>query len=438
MLGSADELLAQVIEKDLQGMAPSAELTRVLMGLRLHGKNSLAVWLLEFFLAQRGFSLKGIYNMQHDMSNLSSTERLALRSLLFEFTINAFYSTPMYKALGFLISDMLLFDRHVDAGTKAFLSSNIVHFVPILAFERFFSINTDMPFITPATGLRYKPSNPSVLQTADGYLILIRGVNCAHDGRSWWSLADDGVFRSRYIVLLADRELNVLARHELTLAHVKRPVLSRQRPNEGVEDARLVMLDGQVWFTASAYDQSEHGTIRIVLCRLALAPDAAGELPVLSWTALDGPDPLRAEKNWLPFVHEGALHAFYSLGPETIALRLHADSGTAAELFLLAIYPHTTQGNSIRFAAAHPPSICRASGAQPGRCRLRWAGSPACCVLCTRSRLTQASDASTRTALCGWTTPGPCGGSRTYSTLTASAWSTAAAWPPRTTPPSFC
>ena len=318
-----------MVQSELGGGVFTAKMVETLRALRVGGKPMLSAWLLETMLNRAGLSIRTIMNAGANtaiVAKLTAEERMALKNALFEFSISAFYTSM--KPYGFDICEMLLFDVEMDGTSKAFVSGNVVYYAPQLTAERFFSITTDMPFINEALGLRYRPNNPSIVQTPDGYTILLRGINHKHeDGRDFRSLADDQTFRSRYFVLKADRGFNVLSRSELSLHHVKRRVLPNPRyKNEGIEDARAVLWNSDVWFTASAYDQSEQHAVSIVLCRIASQPDSTGLTRVVSWTPLQGPDPHRDEKNWLPYVHQGELRALYSLGPP-LPVRVQPASG---------------------------------------------------------------------------------------------------------------
>lgn len=323
----AANVFMNIFAKDLEGDIFHPKAAEVISSFRTGGRPNLCVWFIELLLAQRGLTIRKVLTKQNAVvGTLSPTQLLTLKSILYEFSVAAYYTT--YRNFGLVACEMLLFDRSIDGVTKGHVSGNIVWYAEQLPHERTFEITTEMPFIDEATGLRFKASNPAILRTDVGYIIMLRAVNYQHDkGLNFQSLAADKVYRSRYYRLSVDRQLRVLSKNEMSIRYVKRPVIQTNFRNEGVEDTRVVLINGQVWFTASAYDQSHHNAIRIVLCQLGAEADANGEVRVVSWTPLDGPDPHRNEKNWLPFLHNNTLHAIYSLGPETIVVRIHPDTG---------------------------------------------------------------------------------------------------------------
>ena len=81
----------------------------------------------------------------------------------------------------------------------------------------------------------------------------------------------------------------------------------------GYEDCRLIELDGDWYATATACDLNPVARREMVLLHLD-GPQAT------SAQRLEGPLPGRHEKNWMPFVIDGALHVLYTCGP-TIVLR---------------------------------------------------------------------------------------------------------------------
>jgi hypothetical protein len=156
----------------------------------------------------------------------------------------------------------------------------------------------------------YFPTNPSFVDTDFGRLVCIRGVN--------YRLADDlsltPVFTAgdRYhsinrFVLLDGREV-VRALPELDAAF------------EGAEDVRLFAFDGALWGACSRPISGTGLNCEMVLMKIKGDLRGAKAMPLAS------PYGFRQEKNWSPFVHEGAVHFIYSFEP-LVVLRCDTTSG---------------------------------------------------------------------------------------------------------------
>jgi hypothetical protein len=156
--------------------------------------------------------------------------------------------------------------------------------------------------------------NPSIASDGSHFKMVVRsanyllGVNTPIEG---------GIIRNINYLVDLDADLAVHAVHALDDG----PSELRRYPSTiiGFEDCRLIKVDGR-WFasgTVSELNPIERQEIAL------LEIDGA---TVTSVRALAGPNPGRAEKNWMPFVHEGQLHFIYTCGP-MIVLRCDPRTG---------------------------------------------------------------------------------------------------------------
>jgi hypothetical protein len=90
-------------------------------------------------------------------------------------------------------------------------------------------------------------------------------------------------------------------------------------PIEGYEDCRLIDVGGRWFASATACQFNPIDRREVVLLEL--------DGPIITAVhPLRGPQPGRHEKNWMPFVRDGALHFLYTCGP-TVVLRCDTSSG---------------------------------------------------------------------------------------------------------------
>ena len=164
----------------------------------------------------------------------------------------------------------------------------------------------------------WAPANPTIAADGDGFRVVVRVLNWRVEAGHHVVDAPDGVFRTRNFVLTTDRDLAVSSRSELLPSVPPGPPV---HPSHvvGLEDLRLVCVDDRWFGLAAVRDRSADRLTRMALC--AIDGDR-----VTSMRLLDAPRPDEHEKNWVPFVHEGALHLVQSCAP-TVVLRCDVDTG---------------------------------------------------------------------------------------------------------------
>lgn len=172
--------------------------------------------------------------------------------------------------------------------------------------------------LQPALPAPYRPCNPSIVRTADGYVVVCRAVNYEQRRLHYRSLDGDGVYRTRNVLMRMDEAFQVQEEVELTIDEAP----SRQALVRGLEDCRLVASGDDLFLTCATVDRHPSGLVHQSICRI----DPRGR--VLAHRPLVGPLDGSPQKNWLPFVTDaGALHALHSYDPLTV-LRLSSDTGT--------------------------------------------------------------------------------------------------------------
>jgi|GEM_PF-626330 len=163
------------------------------------------------------------------------------------------------------------------------------------------------------------PMNPTIAPSGDGFRLIVRTVNWINEGGHYTVIDPDGVFRTRNFLLDADRDLNVTATREIFPAVPPGPPTFPSHV-VGVEDLRLIELDGQWFGTGSVRDRSKDRATQMALVTL-------DEAHVERLITLASPRPGQHEKNWMPFVYDGALHFVYTCSP-TVVLRCDPESGS--------------------------------------------------------------------------------------------------------------
>ncbi|MBX7066655.1 MAG: tetratricopeptide repeat protein [Parachlamydiales bacterium] len=222
-----------------------------------------------------------------------------------ELSIVAFYTR--YREDGYRAISDLLMRKDVPWHIKSNAYQNLLYYAQNLKNTRFQKIEIDLPNIFEGSEERYLPLNPSLTRTEDGYAVICRSVNYKQKGAKEFHTNDpDGYIRTRNFLLHYDKEFKLLSSKEIV------EDLPRERyPSSivlGFEDCRIFEWNKELWFTTSARDTNPQGIPQISLCKLN-GSEVERLIP------LNGPDPTRCEKNWLPFVQEGDLNFIYWYDP---------------------------------------------------------------------------------------------------------------------------
>lgn len=243
-----------------------------------------------------------------------------------EISIAAYY-TP-YKAEGFAAANRLVFNRNAPDYIKDQSYKNLRHYVENLKTVNLKPIEIELPFIREGSDERYNPMNPSIQKTNEGYNVICRTVNFTQAGGKDYKSMDpnDSAIRTKNFLVRYDKEFNLISQKEIVenLPRVKHPTRVL-----GLEDSRLIESNPDHWMLSTTCD-THPGTVGQSLCKIKNDPNSKS-LQVEKLVPLKGPDPLRCEKNWLPFLKNGELHAIYSYDPMTI-LKINRETGECVKI----------------------------------------------------------------------------------------------------------
>lgn len=229
-----------------------------------------------------------------------------------ELSIVAFY-TP-FREEGFAAANRLLLKKHIPNFIKDQTYQNVLFYAEPLKEALIKPIQFKLPLIQGSLKC-YNPLNPSIQKTDNGYKVICRTVNYEQIG-PYFKYIDETIpnqkVNTRNYLLDYDEDFNLLSQKEI-LEKCQR----EKHPNpwwEGIEDCRLFQFQEGFWCTCTTTDTSPGGRQQISLCKLS-SPVKNETVDVEKLIPLNGPDPLRNEKNWLPFIYQDKLHVVYSFDP---------------------------------------------------------------------------------------------------------------------------
>lgn len=222
------------------------------------------------------------------------------------------YYTP-FKEKGFVAANKLLLNKAVPTYVKEQTHKNIYFYVENLKNTQYIPIQINLPPLREGSIQTYRPMNPSIQKTKDGYTMIVRTINFQQKDGHYDLIEPEEpkVIRTKNFLVHLDRDFKILSQQEII------EDLPRQQFKswaEGVDDCRLFEWNKSNWYTCTSYDINAQNTPTICLCKLA--DKASGDkIQVEKFVSLKGPDPKRCEKNWMPFIKDNQLNIIYSYDP---------------------------------------------------------------------------------------------------------------------------
>jgi glycosyltransferase involved in cell wall biosynthesis len=178
--------------------------------------------------------------------------------------------------------------------------------------------------IRPSLPPPYRPCNPSILRTDDGYRLNCRGVSYQiDDGQAYTALEPDGILRTRNMLMRLDRALKLVDEREI-VAEIP-PI----RPSvvQGLEDCRLFRAGGRFGLTCTSHQFHPADYVRMSVVTLSDSGDLRHHAPITGYH-----DEL-TQKNWLPFADPQSedLLAIYSYEP-FVVVRIDPETGSCVPI----------------------------------------------------------------------------------------------------------
>lgn len=250
-----------------------------------------------------------------------------------ELSIAAYY-TP-FNEEGAFANDRLLFNKMAPDSVRYQALNNSRFYAKNFENIRIHPLTMKLPLIKEGSDLTYNPMNPSIVKTQDGYYVVCRCVNYQQKGAKYFwmidpEMQDEYIGKTRNFLIKYDKNFNLLSQKEI-LDEISKSLRIPPYSNvEGLDDIRLFEYEGSLWFTANVHDMNYHHIPQIGLFKLE---DSPGETQIFTdqFTLLLGPDPKRCEKNWLPFVKDGAIHLIYSYDPYVV-YKVDSEHGSCEEV----------------------------------------------------------------------------------------------------------
>ena len=166
----------------------------------------------------------------------------------------------------------------------------------------------------------FRPMNPSIIQTKQGYLVNIRCVSYRQKSGVYEYPDGTNQIRTKNILLRLDKTLKVQEQFDLIDPNAK----DCSTTVFGLEDLRLFELKGNICFTCSTHLTCD--IAQMTMCTMSNFP-VDGKYQVVSKKLLIGPKGEQScEKNWMPLIQNNHLYLIYSHDP---LIKLHYNENSS-------------------------------------------------------------------------------------------------------------
>jgi hypothetical protein len=232
-----------------------------------------------------------------------------------EISIAAYY-LPSKKEEGFAANERVLFNKKAPLYVRYQARRNLRFYVNPLLEVSFEKIEIELPRIREDLDLYFNPMNPSICKIEDGYFVICRCVNYAQKGAKYFFMLEPGapyLGITRNFLLHYDKNFQLISQKEIFDNLSSGQKIAPYSDVEGPEDMRLFQYQGGFWVTAALSDLTDLHQPQTALFQID--NPCQETLFTKYFIPLKGPDPLRPEKNWLPFVKNGEIHTIYSYSP---------------------------------------------------------------------------------------------------------------------------
>jgi hypothetical protein len=200
-----------------------------------------------------------------------------------------------------------------------FAMKNLVHYVNKIDSK---VVNIDVKKPINVDGKEWNLSNPSIIKVNNHetikYMINCRIVNYYEKDGLYFSKDEDGIVRTRNILLFVNESFEKIKQNEFICKYDKK----RSSHITGLEDVRIFSNNDIVYFTTVTYDNHNSNKPKIstgsyLIHDVLLLKD---EEPFY-FNKLNPKNSLKndeCEKNWLPFTINHEFHTIYSFSPTII------------------------------------------------------------------------------------------------------------------------
>lgn len=314
----------------------------------------------KHYRAKREYDLAYFFAKQAASIPYPSQQHLFVSDAVYDYLIDqeisiAAYYTP-YKEEGFDAVNHLMLNKRAPDYVRNYAYQNALHYMKPIENAKYEPIVFNLPLLREGQTLRFNAMNPTIQKSDDGYAVICRTVNYFQYGGKVFVSMDifdpTNKIVTRNFLLKYDCEFNLLSQQEI-VENLRRSHFYFMNC-VGLEDCRMFLFNGSIWFSCTTLDTNPCRTHQISLCKLE-DEGTNSQIQVEKLIPLMGPNLKRCEKNWLPFVKDNEIYSIYSCDPLVI-YKLKSNEHLCPINDDIAIVNQPHKLNLTRFCGSAPPT----------------------------------------------------------------------------------
>lgn len=258
------------------------------------------------------------------------------------------YYTAFGKKDGQEATDRLILKKETPRSNFQLAYANMEFYTKPLEGMKKIPLTINFPETIPGSSITYRPCNPSIQKTEDGYTVILRTVNFGLGKTEYFPLnPDEKIFNTKNFLLKLSKDFSILSSKEIVENTPREKFCTR--PVTGLEDCRLFSLVSEKspeYCTCTTVDTDPSGLPQISLLRFH---ENDTHIDVTRVLPLEKMNPELCEKNWLPFMKDGKMHVIYSYDP-FIVYAIDTETGKIKK-----VLKYTPKGNFSNFRGSAGP-----------------------------------------------------------------------------------
>lgn len=205
------------------------------------------------------------------------------------------------------IDKEILLNKKRSRDIKNNYFEKILDLIEKLKTEKEIDVIFDVPFIKENCPHKYRPSNPSIIKSQDGYYVISKAINFGCDGYFYAPLISGQPLNGRNFFLTYDKNFNLKSEKEISNFN------GQIFGSDFYDDCRIFEYKDGYYFICS---RVIFNLVNQALCQFCL-----DKIKIENALLLKGPNLKRHEKNWLPIFINNELCFIYLYEPYTILKR---------------------------------------------------------------------------------------------------------------------
>jgi hypothetical protein len=229
-----------------------------------------------------------------------------------QLSISGYYcKDPMDKEIGAWAAEELCIDPNVEYIYRFTARKNQVFYIKKLEELVEVKFKKELKYNLPS---HWFPMNPSIVNWNNQLWMIQRTVNYRVKEDGNYQVKDDGQIETRNYLVRLDSNLDIVSSAPMLHPDNWGPTIWDYV--KGIEDCRLFVKNNELWCSATVREKNIVGLCEMYLFKILDPTSAEPKFEIVS--VMQGPEPHRHEKNWMPLTPVTDCGFVYSMEPTVV------------------------------------------------------------------------------------------------------------------------